>query len=205
MLVVGVTGGISAGKSTVSAMFTRLGARSIDADRIARQVVERDGQVFQDLTAAFGENILAKDGSLDRRELGRRAFGTKGGSVRLNEIIHPAILASIQSQLDHLRQEGFGGVVVVDAALLVECRALDMVDKLVVVEAAVDIRRVRLKDRTGLSDREISDRMAAQLSAEEKLRVADYIIANDGSLTALRDRVIQVWQSLQKDLARAGN
>jgi dephospho-CoA kinase len=203
MLVVGLTGGIGAGKSTVSQFFARLGAEIIDADAIAREVVAEDPRVREKLVAAFGQEILASDGSLDRRELGRRAFRDEHSRRRLNDILHPPILAKTQQALEELRRRGYGGVVVVDAALLVECRTLEMVDQLVVVTAPLDLRRRRIKDSQGLSDQEIDQRMAAQLTDEEKSKLADHLIVNDGTLDGLRGQVVQVWDRLLERLLSA--
>lgn len=201
MLVVGITGGIGAGKSTVSGMMAQLGARVIDADQIAREVVQENSQVLQELARAFGSGILRTDGSLNRRELGRRAFRDQEGRERLNGIIHPPILARLKGQLAQIRQEGYRGIVVVDAALLVECRALALVDRLVVVAAPEDVRRRRLVDLQGLSPQEIQDRMAAQLPQEEKSRRAHYLIVNDSNLAHLGEQVQQVWRRLEENLS----
>lgn len=200
MLVVGLTGGIGAGKSTVSRLFARLGAEIIDADAIAREVVALDPAVRDELVATFGEEILASDGSLNRRELGRRAFQDEHSRRRLNDILHPPILTKTQQALEKLRRRGYDGIVVVDAALLVECRTLEMVDQLVVVTAPMDLRRQRIKHSQGLSDQEIDQRMAAQLTDEEKAKLADHLIVNDGTLDGLRDRVGQVWDRLLERL-----
>jgi dephospho-CoA kinase len=202
MLVVGVTGGIGVGKTTVSEALAQLGARVIDADQMAREVVVEDSGVLQELVETFGSEILKTDGTLDRRELGRRALGDRWGRARLNEILHPRIVARIKDLLDQLRQTDYRGIVVVDAALLVECRALFWVDKLVVVEAPEGIRRQRLMKHQSLSPQEIDDRMAAQLSSEEKSKWADYRILNDQSLPVLQERVRQVWVRLLEDLSR---
>lgn len=201
MLIVGVTGGIGAGKSIVSKMMAQLGARVIDADQIAREVVENQPQVLQELVKVFGSGILEADGSLNRRELGRRAFRDQRGRDRLNEILHPPILTRLNELLSQFRQAGFGGIVVVDAALLVECRALVLVDKLVVVEAPEDLRRKRLKEHLGLSVEEIQGRIDAQLPPEEKTQKADYLILNDHDLPRLRERVRQVWLRLEEEMS----
>jgi dephospho-CoA kinase len=201
MLIVGVTGGIGAGKTIVSKMMAQLGARVIDADQIARQVVENQLQVLQQLVKVFGSGILEADGSLNRRKLGRRAFRDRRSRDRLNGILHPPILARVKELLSQFRQSGFGGIVVVDAALLVESRALDLVDKLVVVEAPENLRRKRLMEHLSLSAEEIQDRMDAQLPSEKRTQKADYLISNDHDLVRLRERVGQVWLSLEKELS----
>jgi dephospho-CoA kinase len=202
MLVVGVTGGIGAGKTTVSGMLAQLGARIIDADQIAREVVEKGPRVLQELVRAFGSGILEVDGSLNRRELGRLAFEDPTRCERLNKIIHPHILTRLKGHLDQLRKSGYRGIVVVDAALLVEWGALHLLDKLVVVEAPEDVRRQRLREHLGLSPKEIQSRMAAQLPPQEKSKEADYLIDDDVPLSVLRERVHQIWRRLVEDLSR---
>lgn len=202
MLIVGVTGGIGAGKTTVSGMLAQLGARVIDADQIAREVVEKGPQVLQELVRAFGSGILRADGSLNRRELGRLAFEDSTRCERLNKIIYPHILARLKGHLDQLRKSEYRGIVVVDAALLVEWGALHLLDKLVVVEAPEDVRRQRLREHLGLSPKEIQGRMAAQLPPQEKSKQADYLIGDDVLLSVLRERVHQVWLRLVEDLSR---
>jgi dephospho-CoA kinase len=199
MLVVGVTGGIGAGKSTVSRMFAQWGALVIDADQIAREVVEKDPRILQHLAEAFGSGILHADGSLNRRELGRLAFRDRRGGESLNGILHPPILARLKSLLAQLRQSDYRGIVVVDAALLVECRVLGLVDKLVVVEAPEHLRRQRLMEHAGLSAGEIRDRMAAQLPSPDKSKLADHIIVNDVPFSLLRERAAQIWKSLKEE------
>jgi dephospho-CoA kinase len=205
MLIVGVTGGIGAGKSTVSELFTRLGARLIDADRIARQVVEKDPRILPQLSQAFGADILQADGTLNRRKLGRRAFRSRRDCQRLNDILHPVILLTTKSQLEQLRSSGYEGIVILDAALLVECRALSMVDKVVVVNAPEGIRRQRLMEHKNLSPQEIEERMAAQLPPEAKREVADFVIDNAGTLAQLEEQVGQVWRELTANLGQKNN
>jgi dephospho-CoA kinase len=204
MLVVGVTGGIGAGKSAVSGLFAGLGARIIDADAVARQVVAEDPGVLVSLGRAFGEDIRTADGSLDRRELGRRAFRSEQARRRLNDILHPPILARIEQMLTRLRGSGYEGIVVLDAALLVECNVLGMVDRLVVVRAREGIRRQRLMENKGFTEEEFNRRAAAQLPAREKSKLAHYVIDNDGTMAELRERVREVWDRLQTDAAGRG-
>jgi dephospho-CoA kinase len=204
MLVVGVTGGIGAGKSTVSRMMADLGARIVDADRIAREVLRDDPDLILKLAGEFGEDLVAPDGTLDRRELGRRAFRDRRSRERLDRLMHPPILDRTRQILERIREEGTHGIVVIDAALLVECRALDLVDRLVVVAAPERLRRRRLKKERGLSGAEFRERAAAQLDPGEKVKLADEIIVNDGSRERLRRRVREVWDRLSAGAGRSG-
>jgi len=206
MLVVGVTGGIGAGKSTVSRMLADLGARVVDADVIAREVLREDPDLVSGLAREFGQDLLTPDGSLNRRELGRRAFRDRRSRERLDRLMHPPILARTRQLLERIRKQGYDGIVVVDAALLVECRALDMVDDLVVVTAPKAVRHRRLREDRGLSSEEIRARAAAQLPPKEKVKLADVIIVNDGSREDLRRQVRELWGrwSTRTGRARSG-
>jgi dephospho-CoA kinase len=199
MLVVGVTGGIGAGKSTVSQMMADLGARVVDADLIAREVLRDDPGLVGELAREFGEDLVAPDGSLDRRELGRRAFRDRRSRERLDRLMHPPILARTRQLLDRIRDQGYDGIVVLDAALLVESRALDLVDRLVVVTAPEKIRQRRLSRGRGLDGEEIRARAAAQLPPGEKTALADEVIVNDGSREDLRRRIREVWNRLSAE------
>ena len=199
MLVIGVTGGIGAGKSTVSGMMAALGARVLDADAIAREVLRNDAGLLQELVRAFGEDILAPDGSLRRRELGCRAFRDRRSRERLNGLLHPPILARTRELLEQIRRSGYDGIVVLDAALLVECQALYMIDRLVVVTAPEKLRSHRLQNDRGISDEEFRARAAAQLPPAEKIKQADVVIVNDGTREDLRRQVQKAWTRLLQD------
>lgn len=190
-LVIGVTGGIASGKTTVSRVFERFGAEVIDADQLSREMVENDPAILDRLVASFGREILREDGSLDRRKLGRVVFGNRENLEKLNRTIHPPILAELTRRMEEAK--GSGKAVVIDAALLVECDFLSPLDKLVLVVTDREKQVERLVERVGLSEVEAQQRIDSQLGAEEKQGFADYIIYNNGSLEELEQRAEELW------------
>ena len=196
-MLIGVTGNIGSGKTTVSEFFDSFGALVIDADRVAREVVEQEPEILERLVRTFGPDILNADGSLRRRELGRRAFATPEGRDRLNAIVHPAVFRRIRACERRALEDAPERPVVVDAPLIVECGMVSEFDVLVVVVAPEEQQKARVKVRTGLSDKEIEARLRAQISASEKVGVADYVIHNDRDLDHLRRRAGEVWEEIK--------
>jgi dephospho-CoA kinase len=198
MLLVGLTGGIASGKSTVSAMLAERGAEVIDADHIARQVVMPGTPAWCKIRDHFGPGVLFADGSIDRQALADIVFADPAKLTLLNEITHPAIFARIADLLEaHHDQDE---VVVLDAALLIEAGLAEGVDVLVVVHSPREIQVERLAAK-GMGERDASARIAAQLAPERRLERADIVIDNTGSLEGLGRRVDQLWAELQRRLA----
>jgi dephospho-CoA kinase len=193
--VIGVTGGLGSGKTSVCRLFEDRGARIIEADRTGREVVE-DPEVLEALVFAFGEDIVDDSGRLDRRRLGQRAFADPASNERLNRIVWPPLLRKLRADVESALREQPDRPVVVDAALLVEWGDLSWIDALVVVTAPVEIRKARMMSRMGLSGEEVEARMQAQLPEEEKVRLADYVIANEGTEEGLKARASEVWSRL---------
>ncbi|HEY6591636.1 MAG TPA: dephospho-CoA kinase [Actinomycetota bacterium] len=198
MLLVGLTGGIASGKSTVSAMLAEQGAEVIDADHIARQVVMPGTPAWCKIRDHFGPGVLHPDGQIDRQALADIVFADKTKLVLLNEITHPAIFARIADRLEEHHDQDV--VVVLDAALLIEAGLSDGVDVVIVVHSPQEIQLERLAAK-GMGERDASDRIAAQLAPEKRLARADIVIDNSGSLEKLGRRVDEVWQELQRLLA----
>ena len=193
--VIGVTGAPGAGKSTLAAIFADLGAQVVDADTIGRSVVETDPVLLRQLTDAFGPDIFAPDGSLDRSALGRRAFASAEATRRLNTIVHPPLLQRVQQELERTRNTPTRAVIL-DAALILEWGARDLVDALVVITAPEASRLARQMGARDLSEAEVRERTAAQWPQERKAAVADYVIPNDGSPDELRSHALAVWQAI---------
>ena len=168
MYRVGLTGGIASGKSTVSRVLSERGAVVIEADVVARTLVEPGTPLLAELAAEFGAGVLKDDGALDRAALGRIAFASEERLARLNEIMHPPLVARLIVLVEDAEREsaGTGGVLVIDAALLAEWDILDLFDTVVVVDAPMDMRIERLA-ANGLTDDRARERMAAQLASEE--------------------------------------
>ncbi|MEW5936053.1 MAG: dephospho-CoA kinase [Bacillota bacterium] len=193
--MVGLTGGIGCGKSTVASVLRELGARVVDADQVAREVLAPGSPVLGKVVERFGPRILRADGSLDRKRLADIVFGDPQALADLNAITHPPIVEMIRGRIEEARNEGVQ-VLVVDAPLLLEAGMEGMVDEVWVVTCTREQQIERLCRRTGLSPREAEARMRAQMPLEEKVRRADRVIPNEGSLAQLRAEVERHWQDL---------
>ncbi|MFF3175377.1 dephospho-CoA kinase [Streptomyces sp. NPDC057900] len=198
MLKVGLTGGIGAGKSAVSALLVGHGAVLVDADRIAREVVEPGTPGLAALVAEFGTGVLAPDGTLDRPKLGSIVFSDAGRLAALNAIVHPLVGAR-SAELE--RAAGTGSVVVHDVPLLTENGLAPLYDLVVVVDAAPETQLDRLVRLRGMTEADARARMAAQATREERLAVADLVIDNDGPVEALAPQVREVWSELVRRAA----
>jgi len=192
--IVGVTGGIAVGKSTVAGFLAERGAVVIDADEIARQVV-LEPEVHQRIVARFGGDVLRADGSVDRRKLAEVVFSDPRKLKVLNEIVHPPVIGMVKKRVEELKESLCEGVVVLDVPLLVETDLLSLADLVVVVTASEESQLERLK-RRGLSVCEAESRISAQISQEERLRYADYVIENDGTLEALVGKMDGLWEKI---------
>jgi dephospho-CoA kinase len=201
MLLVGLTGGIASGKSTVSAMLAERGAEVIDADHIARQVVLPGTRAWCRIRDHFGPGVLHPDGQIDRQALADIVFADQAKLTVLNEITHPEIFARIADRLEAHHDQDV--VVVLDAALLIEAGLAEGVDVVVVVHSPREIQVERLAAR-GVGERDASSRIAAQLAPEKRLAGADMVIDNSGSLEDLGRRVDEVWKQLEQRLAGRG-
>ncbi|MBI4552705.1 MAG: dephospho-CoA kinase [Candidatus Latescibacteria bacterium] len=195
VVVVGVTGGIATGKSVVCRVFEELGGVVISADRVGHEVLGR-ADVRDRLIEAFGRDMLSPDGTVDRRTLGKFVFGDPAARERLNQIVHPSLLAEVRRQIAALRASGFGGVVVLDAALLIEWGPAGLVDYVVVVTAPEDQQMARLVEQKGFSAEEAAQRVAAQVSPQERLRWADAVINASGSVSETERQARGVWEAI---------
>lgn len=195
MVVIGVTGGIASGKSVVCRVFEELGGVVIDADRIGHEILTRP-DVRDRLVEAFGHDILSSRGVVDRRILGTLVFSNPTARERLNRIVHPPLLTEIRRQIAALRSSGFNGMIVVDAALLIEWGPADLVDVVIVVTALESLQVARLMERNGLSAEEAAQRVSSQSSAAERARWADYLIENSGSIEETERQARVIWEAI---------
>ncbi|CAM5369944.1 dephospho-CoA kinase [Streptomyces tanashiensis] len=195
MLKVGLTGGIGAGKSEVSRLLVSYGAVLIDADRIAREVVEPGTPGLAAVVAAFGDGVLTADGTLDRPRLGSIVFADADRLATLNAIVHPLVGARSAELESHA---GAGDVVVHDVPLLAENGLAPLYDLVVVVDASPETQLDRLVRLRGMAASEAEARMAAQATRAKRLAVADLVIDNDGPLDALEPQVRKVWDELER-------
>jgi len=201
LLKVGLTGGIAAGKSVVGAMFAALGAHVIQADEISHQLMQPGEAVYREVVAHFGAEILDPDGSVNRARLAELAFGSKPSRVQeLNQIVHPAVIRREEEWMDEVRRHDPHAVAVVEAALILEAGMARGLDRLVVVTCRPEqrierwARRLKVDDET--ARREVIRRMAAQLPDEEKIKAADYVVDNSGSLDETRRQVEEIYSKL---------
>ncbi|MDP6040232.1 MAG: dephospho-CoA kinase [Candidatus Latescibacteria bacterium] len=195
-MIVGVTGGIGAGKSTVCQVFEEAGALVIDADAVGHETILKP-EVIRALADAFGDEILGDDGQIVRRELGKRAFASDAGREKLNAIVWRPLRDLLKAKIQVALVEKPERLVVVDAALLVERGdPKDLVDVLVVVTAPVFLRITRTKDRLGISEDEVKARLNAQLPESEKVAVADFVVVNDETPIVCQERALAVWNQI---------
>ena len=198
MLRVGLTGSIATGKSFVSGVLAGLGCRVVDADELARRVVEPGTQGLRAVVEEFGAEVLSASGTLDRARLGALVFGDARRRERLNAILHPLIIAEQDALLRRWEDEDPRGLAVVDAALMIESGGYRRFDKLIVVHCRPEAQLERLMRRNRLSREEAERRIAAQMPQEEKLRYADFSVDTSGSFEETRARTEEVFKALRK-------
>lgn len=201
--IVGLTGGIASGKSTVGRFFRELGVHVVDADQVAREVVAPGTDGLAEVVRAFGTEVLAADGSLDRKQLGGIVFADPAKRKILEGITHPRIGARSMEDLAALAQRG-DPYAVYEATLLVENGSYRMMAALVVVAAAEDTQIARVVARDGLTEDDARARIGAQLPLAQKIAVADHVVWNDGDLAALRARTKEVHDALTLRFAGRG-
>jgi len=197
MLRVGLTGGIATGKSTVGAMFVELGCHLIESDQITHQLFEPGQAVHAAVVQQFGKRILAGDGTIDRRILGDIVFKDPRARAKLNSLVHPAIIQRQQEWLKEMDAQDPEGIAIVDAALMIEVGTYKNYNKVIVVTGSPEIQRERLRARSALSEEQIESRIRSQMPTEEKLKYADFVIDNSGSIGSTRAQVERVYRQLR--------
>jgi len=225
MLKVGLTGGIASGKSVVGEMFVALGAHLLQADRLAHELMRPGQPVYDEVVRHFGQAILDPDRSVNRAKLAEAAFGGSGGSgspdspaessmavsqmssriEELNRIVHPAVLRRQDEWMEEVGRQDPNAVAMVEAALILEAGAAKSFDRLIVVKSTDEERFARFARRQNLpleaARKEVQRRMAAQLPEEIKIKAANYVIDNTGSLDRAREQVQRIWEALRADAA----
>jgi dephospho-CoA kinase len=202
-VIVGLTGGIACGKTTVAGMLEELGAPVIDADDLAREVVQPGEPALEDIVDTFGEEMLTDEGELDRDALGDRVFDDDEARATLESITHPRIAQRMQQRAHALRESGVDWVVY-DAALIIENDLHHALDSLIVVTASEQTQIERLVARDDLSRQKAQDRIDAQMPVDQKADFADYVIDNDGSLDDTRRQVEEVYHIIDRGIAMFG-
>ena len=197
MLKVGLTGSIAVGKSFVLRTLAELGCHVIDADEIARLVVAPDTPGLELVAEAFGPEILRSDGALDRPKLGAIIFSDADKRAQLNSILHPLIIAAQDERIRQLESADPEGIVVIDAALMIESGGYRRLDKLIVVHCRPEIQLQRLMARDQLSLEIAQQRIASQMPQAEKIKFADYLIDTSGGFEATRSQAVELFQQLK--------
>ena len=198
MKVYGITGNIASGKSSVARMFEELGARVIDADEVAREVVEPGEPAWKEIVEEFGDGVLEPGGKINRKKLAEIVFSDEAGRGKLNDITHPRIKERIRDLLKQYEREG-ASIVMVEATLIVERGGLrSLLNGLIVVTADEETQIERLVREKGYTRDEAVSRLSAQMPAEEKIKHADYVIDNSGSLENTRKQVKSIWDSIHQ-------
>jgi dephospho-CoA kinase len=187
-MIIGLTGSIASGKSTVSNMLKEKGYPIVDADKIARQVVEPGTPVIKEIAEHFGDEVLNEDGSLNREKLGERIFKNEEERKKLNSIIHPAIRNEMIRQKEQWISKG-AGTVILDIPLLFESKLQSFVEKIIVVSVTPEIQKQRLIARNELNEQEAADRINSQLLMVEKEAGADAVIDNNGTIEETKMQV----------------
>lgn len=198
MRIIGLTGGIGSGKSSVSRVLAREGARVIDADHITHVLESRGQTVWQQIVDRFGWAVLLPDGNLDRKKLGWRVFHDEAERQALNQLVHPAVQQEIWRQVDQARAEALPAVVL-DVPLLIEGGLFRMVDQVWVVLAEPEQQATRIQARDRVSAASAWRRIAAQMPLKEKIRYADVVIDNRRQFSGVEERVKALWRSVVAD------
>jgi dephospho-CoA kinase len=201
MPLVALTGGIASGKSTIARRLAEHGAVIVDADQVVRDVQGPGSPVLQAIAAEFGTEMVDEDGALDRARLGSRVFGDAAAVKRLNAIVHPAVRTESQRRFDAAFAADPDAVVVYDVPLLAEARLGDPWDLIVVAHAPADVRAARLVALRGMSEADARARIAAQVTDEERLRIADVVIETDGTLERTLASTDELWGSMARLIA----
>ena len=196
-MTIGVTGGIGSGKSTVCGLFERWGARRFDADEVGHSALQ-DPNVQRKLLDAFGEGILSGDGTLDRKALARLAFASDLSRAKLTDVVWPEVGRRLRDIVAKMGSTDSGLLVIEASVLLEKGDPEGIYESIVVVTAREDIRIKRAMERLGISESDVRSRMEHQMPEDEKVKFADYVMVNDGSLETLECQARSVWGSLKK-------
>jgi len=196
MKVIGLTGNIGSGKSTVAEMFRQLGAKKIDADSIARKIVEPGERAWKEIKDVFGDEVISSDQSIDRQKLGDIVFNDVSKRALLDNITHPKIFDEINNLVNEYEKD-HSNVVIIEAALIIEKGGLlDLIDKLILVVVDEDTQTKRIKLRDDIPSDQIQSRIKSQMQISEKKKYADYIIDNNGSVLKTRTQVNKIWKEI---------
>ncbi len=195
MLVIGLTGGIGTGKSTVSGKLAELGAVVINADQVGHEAFEPHTDVWKEVVATYGKGILRENDEIDRRKLGEIVFNDPEALSRLNKIMHPRMYRMMKDRIEELRKHGVG-VLVLEAAILIEAKWTSLVDTVWVTDVPEATVIQRLGNRDGLAEEQILARINSQMPSEERVKYADVVISTDCTLEEVKAKVEELWRGL---------
>ena len=197
-LIIGLTGGIVGGKSTVASMFKNLGAKIVDADKLGHSVILPHRPAWKKIIRLFGKDFLRNDLTIDRRKLGKIVFTNQTFLKKLNEITHPEIIKLIKKEINLARNKTYNQekILIIDAALIYEAKMDRLMDKTIVVYINEDEQVKRLIRRNNLSKEEALQRIKSQIPMKEKVKMADYVIDNSSSLGKTKKQVEKIWEEL---------
>lgn len=198
MKIIGVTGGIGSGKSTVSRILRDLGAKIVSADKIARDIVHKGEKALLEIVEHFGDEILTSNGELDRKKLGTIVFGNNEKLEVLNSITHKYIVEKIVNIVEQFKMDNKSGIMVIDAPIPVEHGFIDIVDQVWVVTADIDVRVKRIIERDGITREEALSRINSQKKESEYLDIADEVLVNNGEIEELEKEVARLFIKAQK-------
>jgi dephospho-CoA kinase len=193
MLTIGLTGGIGSGKSTVTKLLAELGAPIVDADKVGHAIYEPGGPAYPDMIAAFGDQILALDRTIDRKKLGPIVFADPAALKRLNSIVHPKMFARMREMVDEMRTAGESKPIVIEAAILIEANWQPLFNEIWLVVTSRDQVLARIERERGMARDQIEARIKAQLPDDERRKHATTVITNDSTIEALRAKVGELW------------
>lgn len=198
VLIIGLTGGIVSGKSTVARMFKDLGAKIVDADKLGHKVILPQGAAWKRIIKIFGKDILQKDQTINREKLGKIVFANQNLLKKLNKITHPEIIKLIKKEISLAKDDSKEEkkILIIDAALIYETKIDRLMDKIIVVYLDEEEQLERLIKRNNLSEKEALQKIKSQIPLKEKIEIADYVIDNSNSLDKTKEQVETIWQEL---------
>lgn len=196
MLIIGLTGGLGTGKTTVARIFRRFGAHVLDADEIAHRLIEPGKTAWKKIKRRFGAGVFNSDETVNRRALAAKVFSDKRLLKELCGIIHPLVYKEIESEITKLKKRDPAAIVILDAPLLLETCGKRRVDKLIVVAARHDLQIKRAQSKFGITREQVLQRIKAQMPLGKKVMAADYVIDNSGGLFSTKRQAMQIWKKL---------
>ena len=192
MKMIGLTGGFGTGKTFVASIFKSLGAKVLDADKEAHDVIKKGRPAYKRIIGAFGSGVLNKNGNIDRRRLADMVFAIKGKLARLNKIVHPEVIEAIKRGITNAAED----IIIIDAPLLIEANLMKMVDYLMVVKASRKNQIKRCMKKFHITRHDVIKRSRHQIPVGRKIKMADFVIDNDGAMSDTRKQVKKIWREI---------